>query len=513
MTGWPDQPVIYEINTAIWLGEESRAAGRRVTLADVPASAWDDVTPAGTDAVWLMGVWERSPAGLELANANAGLQASFRDALPDVRPGDVIGSPYCVRRYVVDDLFGGPQALAEARATLADRGIRLLLDYVPNHVAPDHPWVTTHPELFVNGGEADIEAEPAAWVRAAGHILAHGRDPYFPPWPDVVQLDAFSPALRAATIRTLTDIAGQCDGIRCDMAMLMTNQVFAQTWGGRTGRAPSEEFWPTVIAGLRSRHPETVLVAEAYWDMEWTLQQQGFDFCYDKRLYDRIVGRDVSGVRDHLRADLAYQSRLVRFLENHDEPRIADLLPGDAERAAAVAIATLPGATLWHEGQFEGRRVRPPVFLSRRPGEPPDPGLVGWYWRMLGAVASHRVRAGGWQLLEVGGWPDNDSCRNLLAWSWTADGTDVGVADDAGRHVVVVNLSGEPADGRVGLGWPDLRGRSWKLTDLLDDREFERSGDELADQGLFVALKPWGCHLLAMLRQQPGGSAGISGGS
>ena len=510
MTGWPDQPVIYEINTAIWLDDLSRAAGRRVTLADVPAPAWDDVTPAGTDAVWLMGVWERSPVGLQLANANAGLQASFRDALPDVRPADVIGSPYCVRRYVVDDSFGGPRALAEARATLAARGIRLLLDYVPNHVAPDHPWVTTHPELFVNGSEADLEAEPAAWVRAAGHILAHGRDPYFPPWPDVVQLDAFSPAMRAATMRTLTDIAGQCDGIRCDMAMLMTNQVFAKTWGGRTGQEPSEEFWPTVIAGLRSRHPETVLVAEAYWDMEWTLQQQGFDFCYDKRLYDRIVGRDVPGVRDHLRADLAYQSRLVRFLENHDEPRIADLLPGDAERAAAVVIATLPGATLWHEGQFEGRRVRPPVFLSRRPGEPPDPGLVGWYWRLLGAVASHGVRAGAWQLLEVGGWPDNDSCRNLLAWSWTAGGADGDVADETGRHLVVVNLSGQAAEGRVGLGWTDLRGRSWKLTDLLDDREFERSGDDLADQGLFVALKPWGCHLLAMLRKQQAASDGIS---
>jgi len=237
-----------------------------------------------------------------------------------------------------------------------------------------------------------------------------------------------------------------------------------------------------------------VLVAEAYWDMEWTLQQQGFDFCYDKRLYDRIVGRDVAGVRGHLHADLAYQSRLVRFLENHDEPRIAGLLPGDAERAAAVAIATLPGATLWHEGQFEGRRVRPPVFLSRRPGEPSDPALASWYRRLLATVASHRVRAGDWQLLEVAGWPDNDACRNLLAWSWTADD----VAHGNGRYVVVVNLSAEPADGRVGLGWTDLHGRSWNLTDLLDDRVYERSGDELADQGLYVALPPWGCHLLAM---------------
>jgi hypothetical protein len=390
MTGWPDQPVIYEINTAIWLDELSRAAGRRVTLADVPESAWDDVTPAGIDAVWLMGVWERSPAGLELAHANAALQASFTDSLPDLQPDDMIGSPYCVRRYVVDGLFGGPGALAQARATLASRGIRLLLDYVPNHVAPDHPWVANHPELFVNGGEADIEAEPANWMRAGGHVLAHGRDPYFPPWPDVVQLDAFSPAMRSAATATLAHIAAQCDGIRCDMAMLMTNQIFAKTWGGRAGQEPAEEFWPAVIAGLRRRHPQTVLLAEAYWDTEWMLQQQGFDFCYDKRLYDRVIGRDVSGVRDHLRAGLEYQSRLVRFLENHDEPRVADELPGQAERAAAVAIATLPGATLWHEGQFEGRRVRPPVFLTRRPAEPPDADLAAWYRRLLATVARRR---------------------------------------------------------------------------------------------------------------------------
>jgi len=482
--------VVYEVNTAIWLSEQSRAAGRPVTLADVPASAWDEVTPDGIDAVWLMGVWERSPAGLELTNANAGLQASFREALPDLRSADVIGSPYCVRRYVVDASFGGPQGLAEARAVLAARGIRLLLDYVPNHVAPDHPWVTSHPDLFVNGHEADIEAEPASWVRAGGHILAHGRDPYFPPWPDVVQLNAFSPALRTATAATLTDIAAQCDGIRCDMAMLMTNQVFAKTWAGRAGPEQDEEFWPAVIAGLRRRYSQTVLVAEAYWDTEWTLQQQGFDFCYDKRLYDRIVGRDVAGVRDHLRAGLDYQSRLVRFGENHDEPRIADRLPGDAGRAAAVALATLPGATLWHEGQFEGRRVRPPVFLSRRPDEPPEAGLAGWYRRLLARVASHRVRSGDWQLLEADGWPDNDSCRNLLAWSWSGA--------DAGRHLVVVNFSAEPAQGRVGLGGADLRGRGWTLTDLLDDRVFDRNGDELADHGLFVDLPLWGCHLLAV---------------
>ena len=376
MTGWPGQPVIYEINTAVWLDELARASGRPVTLADVAAADWDAAVPAGVDAVWLMGVWERSPAGLVLANANAELQASFAEALPDVRRTDVIGSPYCVRRYAVDAGFGGPDGLAAARAALAARGARLILDYVPNHVAPDHPWVTSRPELFVRGDEDDIKADPAGWIAAAGQVLAHGRDPYFPPWPDVVQLDAFSPAMRAATAGTLADIASQCDGIRCDMAMLMINRIFGTTWRDRAGPEPAAEFWPAVLAELRARHPDTVMIAEAYWDKEWELQQQGFGFCYDKRLYDRIIAQDVSGVRDHLRGDPGYQAKLVRFLENHDEPRIASCLPGDAERAAAVAIATLPGATLWHEGQFEGRRVRPPVFLSRRPDEPPDAELA-----------------------------------------------------------------------------------------------------------------------------------------
>jgi hypothetical protein len=468
----------------------SRAAGKAVTLADVPGSAWDDVTPPGTDAVWLMGVWQRSPAGLVLATANQGLQESFRAALPGVRPDDVVGSPYCVRRYMVDETFGGPEALAVARAALAERGARLVLDYVPNHVAPDHPWVMSSPELFINGSQADLESDPGAWVRVNGHILAHGRDPYFPPWPDVVQLDAFSPAERAQAISTLTDIAGQCDAIRCDMAMLMTNQVFARTWGGRAGQQPGEEFWPSVLAGLRAQHPETVLIAEAYWDMEWTLQQQGFNFCYDKRLYDRIMDGDVGGIRAHLSAGLDYQSGLVRFLENHDEPRVADRLPRGAERAAAVAIATLPGATLWHEGQFEGRRVHPPVFLSRRPDEELDQDMAAWYRQLLTAVDNRGIRTGTWQLLEVSGWPDNDSCRNLLAWSWTADG--------GSRYLIVINYSDERAQGRVQLPWPDLAGRGWRLADLLTGGVFERAGDEMADQGLYVELPPWQFHVLSV---------------
>ncbi|MBP1607184.1 MAG: Alpha amylase, catalytic region, partial [Acidobacteria bacterium] len=149
MQPWPKSPVIYEINTWVWLNELSARHGRRLGLGSVPPGEWDALAGLGVDAIWLMGVWERSPAGIEVALRDEGLVADFRRALPDLAPDDVVGSPYCVRRYVVDRRLGGPEGLATARRMLRERGLRLLLDFVPNHVAPDHPWVREHPEYFI----------------------------------------------------------------------------------------------------------------------------------------------------------------------------------------------------------------------------------------------------------------------------------------------------------------------------------------------------------------------------
>jgi hypothetical protein len=436
-----------------------------------------------------MGVWERSPAGLAIAWQDAVLARSFHDALPELDESDVVGSPYCVRRYVVDERLGGREGLAAARGRLAQRGLRLVLDYVPNHVAPDHPAVSTHPEWFVRGTAQDRVEAPEAWIEVGGQVLAHGRDPYFPPWPDVVQMNAFAPQLRAATTDVLSAIGDQCDGVRCDMAMLMTNDVFAKTWGDRVGPAPAEEFWPDVIGGVRARHPDMVFIAEAYWDMEWALQQQGFDFCYDKRLYDRLAHEDAQSVRLHLSAGLDYQRRLVRFIENHDEPRAAATFEPGRDRAAAVTIATVPGATLWHDGQLDGRRIHCPVFLSRRPDEPTDGDLLSFYLHLLSCVASGDLRRGTWTLLDCEGWPDNTTHRDVLSWAWH---------EGDPHHVVVVNLSSHRSQGRVAFPWADARGRAWRLTDLLDGRTYGRDGDDLVDNGLFVDLPPWGCHVLGV---------------
>ncbi|GAA0468857.1 hypothetical protein Ade02nite_79870 [Paractinoplanes deccanensis] len=478
---------VYEIFTWPWLTGLSRRLDRPVTLGDVPGEVWDEVAATGLDAVWLMGVWERSPAGLELAVANQGLQRAFREALPDYTPADLVGSPYCVRRYRVDDRLGGPDGLAAAREQLAARGLELVLDYVPNHVAPDHPAVFDHPDWFVQGTREDLAADPASWFVAGGRVIAHGKDPYFPAWPDVAQLNAYAPGLRDAAAEVLIGIGDQCDGIRCDMAMLLTNEIFGRTWGRHVGAAPAEEFWPSVLGRVRERHPDLTLIAEVYWDMEWTLQQQGFDLCYDKRLYDRLAHEDAGSVRKHLTAGLDYQDRLLRFTENHDEPRAATALPGGRGRAAAVAIATLPGTTMWHDGQFEGRRVRLPVFLGRFPAEPDEPGLRDFFRRVV--AAGERARRGEWTLLEPGGWPDNPSHQDVLSWSWR---------DAGSRHVVAVNYADRPSQARIVLPWADLGGRSWRLTDLVDGQVFDRDGDDLAGNGLYVGLPPWGHHVFSL---------------
>jgi hypothetical protein len=273
------------------------------------------------------------------------------------------------------------------------------------------------------------------------------------------------------------------------MAMLMTNEVFARTWGERAGAVPAEDYWPTIIPGVRAHHPELVFIAEAYWDMEWTLQQQGFDFCYDKRLYDRLVGESAQSVRGHLQAAGDYQERLVRFIENHDEPRAADTFSPEKERAAAVVMSTLEGARLYHDGQLDGLHTHIPVFLARGPAQPEDRELRGFYDKLLHAVADSDLRDGEWQLCECTGWPDNRSAEQLVAWCWRANGQ---------RHLVVVNLADGDAQAQVRLPWSDLSGRTWHLSDALSGGAFDRDGGELQDRGLYVGMAPWESYFLAL---------------
>lgn len=493
MRTFPKYPLIYEINTWVWLRELGQRHGHPVTLASVPPEEWDTLASFGFDAVWLMGVWERSPAGIQISMNNPGLLAEFHRALPDFTEQDNVGSPYCIRRYAVDDRLGGREGLAIARQELAGRGMLLILDYVPNHVAPDHPWAIDHPEYFIQGAPEDLEKDPDAFLPVGDRVLACGRDPYFPAWPDVLQLNAFHPGLRRAAIETVKEIASQCDGMRCDMAMLFMNPIFERTWGNRAGARPAAEYWPELIGSVRSAYPQVKFIAEAYWDLEWELQQQGFDYCYDKRLYDRLEHDSAEIVRLHLCGNPAYQENLLRFLENHDEPRAAAIFHPEKHMAAAVTVASLPGARLLHEGELEGRKVRLPVFLGRRPEEPVDEELRAFYVKLLRAVDSDTFREGEWCLCERSGWPDNQTFLNLVAWCRRRKEE---------RYLIMVNLSDCQSQGLVRLPWDELAGHAWRLSDPLTGEVFERQGSEMLSPGLYVDLSPWRSHFLKFTKLQ-----------
>lgn len=484
---WRKRPIIYEIATWVWLEELRSRYKEPVTLATIPAQEWDALADLSIDAVWLMGVWERSPAGVAVSNANMDLQAEFHRVLPDYRPEDNLGSAYCVRDYVAAAHLGGPDALRQARAELSTRGRRLVLDFVPNHVAMDHPWALRHPEYFIHGSYEDLTRAPQEFIEVQGQVYAHGRDPYFPPWRDVIQVNAFNPGLRAAAIATVDSIAAQCDAMRCDMAMLMLNKVFERIWSARAGPMPATEYWQDLIPAVKAIHPDVLFIAEAYWDLEYELIQNGFDYCYDKRLYDCLAHENAESVRAHLTARLDYQDRLVRFIENHDEPRAAATFSGPKKHAAAVVVATAPGAKLIYEGQIEGRNVKLPVFLGRRPAEPRDDVLVAFYRRLLNTIDADLFHDGEWHLCECRGWADNASFHDIVAWSLR-----LGVE----RTLVVLNLADHRSQAIVQLPWDDLRGRGWRLLETFNRECYIRDGNELATVGLFVDLDAWRYHFL-----------------
>jgi hypothetical protein len=487
--GEPRYPALYQVNTRTWLTARSREIGRPATLDDVADATLDAIAENGFDWVWLLSVWRTGAAGRDLSRTDPDLRRAFEATLPDLREEDIGGSGFAITGYEVSDALGGDAALARIRKRLADRGVRLMLDFVPNHTALDHPWVEDHEDRYVHGSELDLIRDPAdyTWVtrRDGDVLLAHGRDPYFPGWRDTLQLDYSNPDTVAAMNAELLRIADRCDGVRCDMAMLVLPDIFERTWG-----RPALPFWPAAIAAAKARVPGFRFMAEVYWDLEWTMMGLGFDDAYDKRLYDRLVAGSAEPVRAHLTAGLDYQDRLARFLENHDEPRAAATFPLDHHEAAGVVTYLTPGLRFFLDGQLEGRRVHVSPHLVRAPDEPVDQRLAGFYVELLAVLRDPTIRNGDWTLLDCGPASAGDETwRDCIAWSWTSDG---------GRWIVAVNLSDHASRCFVRLSADDVGGADVRLEDRMAGIAYERSGDDLAERGLYVERPAWGYHVLAL---------------
>jgi hypothetical protein len=488
----PRYPSLFQINTRVWLTEWSRQLGRAATLDDIPDAELDRLAKMGFDWIWFLSVWQTGLAAQRVSRANAEWRKEFQETLPDLREEDIAGSGFAINGYTVHPGLGGDAALARLRQRLAKRGLKLLLDFVPNHMAPDHPWVEDHPEYFVAGTEDSLAREPQNYIRLKRKkgdlVLAYGRDPYFSGWPDTLQLDYSNPATQEAMAGELLRIAEQCDGVRCDMAMLILPDIFERTWGRRP-----QPFWPMATGRVRERFPGFCFMAEVYWDMEWTLQQQGFDYAYDKRLYDRLRERHARPVREHFHAGLDYQDKLARFLENHDEPRAAATFSREVHEAAAVITFLSPGLRFFHQGQFEGRKKRISPHLVRAPQEPVDEALRQFYEKLLAVLRRPMVRDGQWSLLEcVPAWEGNWTCDCFLAFAWQGP--------EEGRLLVTINYAPNQSQCNVRLPFNSLGGTKWRLQDLMSNAIYDRDGDDLQSRGLYLDEPPWRASVFSLAK-------------
>jgi len=228
-------------------------------------------------------------------------------------------------------------------------------------------------------------------------------------------------------------------------------------------------------------------MAEVYWDLEWTMQQQGFDYAYDKRLYDRLRDGHARPVREHFHAGLDYQDKLARFLENHDEPRAAATFAPEVQQAAAIITYLSPGLRFFHQGQFEGRTKRISPHLVRAPIEPTNEAVNRFYERLFAVVRKTTVRDGEWRLLE---------CAPAWGGNWTWDGF-IACAWQRGeeRLLAVVNYAGNQGQCYVRWQFADLSGGAVRLHDLMSGADYDRAGSDLASTGLYIDLPSWGYHV------------------
>ena len=277
----------------------------------------------GFDWVWLLSVWQTGPAGQRVSRTNPEWRDEFQETLPDLREEDIAGSGFAITGYTVHRAWAATRRWPGCASGCAQRGLRLMLDFVPNHTALDHPWVEEHPEYYIAGTELDLARAPQnyTWVkrkrrrpaaglrprsvllRLARHAAAQLRQPGHAGGDDR-RAGEDRRAVRRRALRH--GDAGAARRLRADL-----------------GHRRRSRSGPRRRGACASSVPDFCFMAEVYWDLEWTLQQQGFDYTYDKRLYDRLREGHARPVREHLHAGLDYQDKLARFLENHDEPRAA----------------------------------------------------------------------------------------------------------------------------------------------------------------------------------------------
>jgi len=504
---------LYEVNVRTWKTHRDAndvvqfGGFKKITPTDLKA-----IKQAGFNALWLMGIWEIGPKVRDISKNYA---------------ADFYGSPFAIYDYCVSSDLGTEQEFRDLVQRAHSLRLSVIVDFIPNHMGLDSAWLNNHPEYFIHRvldtSESDLPDEELKQLYP-GHfpyrtpsypqgdrrvpktlMVAYGKDPYFYPWIDTAQLDYAHPGLRQKMIDVLCTWAKVVDGVRCDMAMLMLrDQVKIHrhpelTWEAFNQLMPGE-FWTEAIHAAKRVNPHFVFMAETYWSMEGHLQNLGFDYTYNKPLYEAICNALHSGHAEGLMNFLRllgtdYLKRSVHFLENHDEERAMNIFGEERQKAAAAMLCTLPGTALLHHGQMEGKRERMPVQrVVPLHQEPEHHVLHHFYRRLLKATSLPVFQEGRMTPL----YSNNPA---LVSYSRI---------DNEQKVLVIVNTSEKTQKGSVFL-MPGLRlhsGTHYRLNDLFYEFKTHTAGSvqpfyvypaaKLINSGLYVELEPFDAHIFVV---------------
>lgn len=487
-------PSLLEINGRVWI-KRFKGRSKQTSLLNVNESFFNNLKQKKIDYLWLMGAWQNSEESADKYCFVEGLQKEYSNALPDWNKSDVIGSPYAIDEYALNKRFGTKSDLLEFKDKLNRAGIKLILDFIPNHFSAESKLTSSNPDLFLHADEELLNSGDATFFATDNKIFAHGKDPYFDAWQDTVQVNYFNTAAYDYLTDILLNLTELCDGVRCDMAMLPLLSIFESTWGHVIRKMnytrPAHEFWESAIKLVKDKRKDFIFIAEAYWGMEHELQNLGFDYTYDKRLTDRLRSDTPANIIEHLRADYTYQSKSVRFLENHDETRAIKAFGVAKSRAAAVVCSTLPGMRFYHDGQFEGKTIKLPVQLGREPAEEVNTGIQKFYELLLTITGKDVCKYGIWKLLDaLPAGRDDMTFQNIFSWIWNNDNE---------YMLVVINYSREDSYCRLR---PDIdtSKKEVELIDLMENKSYLRIMHEIVSDGLFIKLKGYQNHIFQIIR-------------
>jgi glycosidase len=560
---WMARTVLIAKSTYVWLDQLSRVHSRAITRLDqIPDEELHALAQRGFNALWLIGLWERSPASQRIKRLCGNPEA--------------VASAYSLYDYRIAADLGGAGAYEALRDRARAHGIRLASDMVPNHMGIDSPWVIEHPEWFLalpaspfaayrfegpnlsDDGRVEVKIEDHYYDRSDAAVVFrrvdrwtgdtrfvyHGNDGTSFPWNDTAQLDFTKADVREAVIQTILRVARQFPVIRFDAAMTLAKQHFQRLWfprPGHGGAIPSRaerslsqaqfdaampaEFWREVVDRVAAEAPGTLLLAEAFWLMEgYFVRTLGMHRVYNSAFMIMLRDEDNAQYRlvmkNTLEFDPAILERYVNFMNNPDERTAVDQFgTGDKYFGVCTLMATIPGLPMFGHGQVEGFTERYGMEYRRAyHDERPDGELVGRHQRQIAPLLHRRelfARAGGFYLYDFftdDGWVNEDvfaysNCHGGERALVVYHNRDASTQGWIRTSCAYADKTGPGGRRLVQRTFGEALGFSRDATtflvcrDAVSDLEYLYQSRVLADAGLRLALQGYTCRVFLEWRE------------